>query len=330
MQFDELKRRRFISLLGGAVAWPVAAHAQQSAVPTIGYLSPRSPDVEAQLVAVFRRGLSETGYVEGRNVAIEYRWAEGRYDRLPTLAKILVARAAVMVTTGGPQPARAVLAATSTTPVVFWSGSDPIEDGLVKSFERPDGNATGFHVFSTSLGPKRLGLLRELVPKAREIAFLVNPSSRGAKMQVTQVQQAARAVGQAIFILNASTENEIDLAFASLVQRGAGALLMSADTFFQVQRDQLIALAARHAVPTMYEWPEFVKAGGLISYSTVRAEYAFQAGLYAGRLLKGAKIADLPVVQSSRFELVINLKTANALGLTVPTMLLVAADEMIE
>jgi putative ABC transport system substrate-binding protein len=235
-----------------------------------------------------------------------------------------------MVTTGGPQPARAVLAATSTTPVVFWSGSDPIEDGLVKRFERPDGNATGFHVFSTSLGPKRLGLLRELVPKAREIAFLVNPSSQAAKMQVTQVQQAARAAEQAIFILSASTENEIDLAFASLVQRGAGALLMSADTFFQVQRDQLIALAARHAVPAMYEWPEFVKAGGLISYSTVRAEYAFQAGLYAGRLLKGAKIADLPVVQSSRFELVINLKTARALGLTVPTTLLVAADEMIE
>ena len=301
-------------------------------MPTIGYLSPRSPDVEAPLVAAFRRGLSEINYVEGRNVAIEYRWAEGRYDRLPILANMLVARKpAVMVTTGGPQPARAVLAATSTTPVVFWSGSDPIEDGLVTRFERPDGNATGFHVFSTSLGPKRLGLLRELVPKAREIAFLVNPSSPGAaKMQVPQVQQAARALGQAIFILNASTENEIDLAFATLVQRGAGALLMSADTFFQVRRDQLVALAARHAVPAMYEWPEFVKAGGLISYSTVRAEYAFQAGLYAGRLLKGAKIADLPVVQSSRFELVINLKTAKALGLTVPTTLLIAADEVIE
>jgi putative ABC transport system substrate-binding protein len=330
MQFDRLKRREFITLIGGAATWPLAARAQQPAMPTIGYLSPRSPDVEAQLVAAFRRGLSETGYVEGRNVAIEYRWAEGRYDRLPILANNLIARAAVIVTTGGPEPARAVLAATSTTPLVFWSGSDPIEDGLVKRFDRPDGNATGFHVFSTSLGPKRLELLRELVPKAREIAFLVNPSRQVAKMQVAQVQQAARAVGQAIFILNASTESEIDLAFAALVQRGAGALLMSANTFFQVQRDQLIALAARHAVPAMYEWPEFVKAGGLISYSTVRAEYAFQAGLYAGRLLKGAKIADLPVVQSSKFELVINLKTTKALGLTVPNTLLVAADEVIE
>jgi putative ABC transport system substrate-binding protein len=222
------------------------------------------------------------------------------------------------------------LAATSTTPVVFWSGSDPVEDGLVTRFERPEGNATGFHVFSTSLGPKRLELLRELIPKAHEIAFLVNPTGQAAKMQVTQVEQAARAFGQAIFFLNASTENEIDLAFSSFVQRGAGALLMSADTFFQVRRNQIIALATRHAVPAMYEWPEFVKAGGLISYSTVRAEYAFQAGLYAGRLLKGAKIADLPVVQSSRFELVINLKTAKALGLTVPTTLLVAADEVIE
>jgi putative ABC transport system substrate-binding protein len=325
-----MKRRAFITLLGGAAAWPLAVRAQQSAMPTIGYLSPRSPDVEAQLVAAFRRGLGDIGYVEGVNVAIEYRWAEGRNDRLPILANMLVARSTVMVTTGGPQSARAVLAATSTTPVVFWSGSDPIEDGLVTRFERPEGNATGFHVFSTSLGPKRLELLRELIPKAHEIAFLVNPSSQVAKMQVTQVQQAARAFGQAIFILNADTENEIDLAFASLVQRGTGALLMSASTFFQVRRDQIIALAARHAVPAMYEWPEFVRAGGLISYSTVRAEYAFQAGLYAGRLLKGAKIADLPVVQSSRFELVINLKTAKALGLTVPTTLLVAADEVIE
>jgi putative ABC transport system substrate-binding protein len=325
-----MKRRAFITLLGGAAAWPLAVRAQQSAMPTIGYLSPRSPDVEAQLVAAFRRGLGDIGYVEGVNVAIEYRWAEGRNDRLPILANMLVARSTVMATTGGPQSARAVLAATSTTPVVFWSGSDPIEDGLVTRFERPEGNATGFHVFSTSLGPKRLELLRELIPKAHEIAFLVNPSSQVAKMQVTQVQQAARAFGQAIFILNADTENEIDLAFASLVQRGTGALLMSASTFFQVRRDQIIALAARHAVPAMYEWPEFVRAGGLISYSTVRAEYAFQAGLYAGRLLKGAKIADLPVVQSSRFELVINLKTAKALGLTVPTTLLVAADEVIE
>ena len=324
-----MRRREFITLLAGAAAWPLAARAQQQARRTIGWLSARS--ISSDSLTGFRQGLSETGYVEGKNLTIDYRWAEGQYDRLQALAADLVRnQVAVIVTAGGPQVARAAQAATSTIPIVFQSGSDPVQDGLVKSLNRPGANTTGVHVFTTSLGPKRLGLLRELVPKANVIAFLVNPSSQSAKMQVTQVQQAARALGQAIFILNASTENEIDLAFTILVQRGAGALLMSANTFFQVQRDQLIALTARHAVPAMYEWPEFVKAGGLISYSTVRAEYAFQAGLYAGRLLKGAKIADLPVVQSSRFELVINRKTAKALGLTIPTTLLVAADEVIE
>ena len=327
-----MKRREFISLLGGAAAaWPLAARAQQATMRTLGYLSPRSSEVETELVRAFQQGLRETGYAEGKNITVEYRWAEGRYDRLPALANELVDRqAAVIVTTGGSQPARAVLAATSTIPLVFTSGSDPVTEGLVKRFDRPDGNATGVHAFTASLGPKRLQLLRELVPNARTIAFLVNPNSQIAEVQMTQMRDTARSIGQAIMILNASTENEIDLAFATLVQRGAGALLMSADTFFQVRREQLVALAARHAVPAMYEWREFVRAGGLMSYSTMRAEYMLQVGVYVGRILNGAKIADLPVVQSTKFELVINLKTAKALGLTIPPGVMAIADEVIE
>jgi putative ABC transport system substrate-binding protein len=327
-----VKRREFISLLGGAAAaWPLAARAQQATMRTLGYLSPRSSEVETELVRAFQQGLRETGYAEGKNITVEYRWAEGRYDRLPALANELVDRqAAVIVTTGGSQPARAVLAATSTIPLVFTSGSDPVTEGLVKRFDRPDGNATGVHAFTASLGPKRLQLLRELVPNARTIAFLVNPNSQIAEVQMTQMRDTARSIGQAIMILNASTENEIDLAFATLVQRGAGALLMSADTFFQVRREQLVALAARHAVPAMYEWREFVRAGGLMSYSTMRAEYMLQVGVYVGRILNGAKIADLPVVQSTKFELVINLKTAKALGLTIPPGVMAIADEVIE
>jgi putative tryptophan/tyrosine transport system substrate-binding protein len=324
-------RREFITLLSGAAAWPLAARGQQATTRTLGYLSPRSSGVDTEIVQAFQQGLRETGYSEGKNITVEYRWAEGRYDRLPALAHELVERqAAVIVTTGGSQPARAVLAATSTIPLVFASGSDPVAEGLVKRFDRPDGNATGVHAFTASLGPKRLQLLRELVPNARTIAFLVNPSSQGAEVQITHMRDTARSIGQTIMILNASTENEIDLAFATLVQRGAGALLMSADTFFQVQREQLVSLAARHAVPAMYEWREFVRAGGLMSYSTMRAEYMLQVGVYVGRILNGAKIADLPVVQSTKFELVINLKTAKALGLTVPPGMMAIADEVIE
>jgi len=327
-----MRRRDFITLLGGAAAtWPLAAHGQQVTMRTLGYLSPRSSEVEIEIVRALQQGLRETGYAEGRNITVQYRWAEGRYDRLPALANELVdRRAAVIVTTGGGQPARAVLAATSTIPLVFASGSDPVAEGLVKRFDRPDSNATGVHAFTASLGPKRLQLLRELVPNARTIAFLVNPSSQIAEVQMTQMRDTAHSIGQAIVILNASNENEIDLAFATLVQSGAGALLMSADTFFQVQREQLVALAARHAVPSMYEWPEFVKAGGLMSYSSMRAEYMLQVGVYVGRILNGAKIADLPVVQSTRFELVINLKTAKALGLTIPPGVMAIADEVIE
>jgi putative ABC transport system substrate-binding protein len=328
-----MKRREFITLVGGAAAtWPLAARAQQPASRTIGYLSPRSRDFEENvLLPAFRQGLSETGFLVGNNLRIEYRWAEGQYDRLPALAADLVANSVeLIVTTGGPQPFRAVRRLSNTIPLVFTSGSDPVVDGLVDRLDRPSGNVTGVHAFVTSLSPKRLELLRELVPKARTIAFLVNPTSQVAEMQITQVQEAGRTFGQEIFIVNASTDREIEPAFVALVQRGAGALLMMADTFFQVSRDRLVALAARYAVPAMYEWPEFVKAGGLISYSTVRSEYARQVGIYAGRILNGAKPADLPVVQSTRFELAINLKTAKALGLTIPQTLLVAADEVIE
>jgi len=330
---SRMRRRDFITLLSGAaVAWPFSARPQQPAPRTIGYLSPRSRDFEEDvLLPAFRQGLSETGFLVGNNLRIEYRWAEGQYDRLPALAVDLVASSVeLIVTTGGPQPFRAVRRLTNTIPLVFTSGSDPVGDGLVDRLDRPSGNATGVHAFVTSLSPKRLELLRELVPKARTIAFLVNPTSQSAEMQITQVQEAGRTFGQEIFILNASTDREIEPAFVALVQRGAGALLMMADTFFQVSRDRLVALAARYAIPAMYEWPEFVKAGGLISYSTVRSEYARQVGIYAGRILNGAKPADLPVVQSTRFELVINRKTAKELGLTVPDKLLVAADEVIE
>jgi len=325
-----VKRRDFITLLGGAAASPLVARAQQPRMRRIGYLSPRSAGFEEDVLQpAFRQGLSETGYLVGKNLTIEYRWADGNYDRLPALAADLIgSNVEVIVTTGGPQPFRAARALTKTIPVVFTSGSDPVADGLVDRLDRPGGNATGVHAFVTSLSPKRLEILRELVPKAHSIAFLL--SSQLADMQMVQVQEAARALRQEIVMLNASTESEIEAAFATLVQRGAGALLLSADTFFQVSRDRLVALASRYAVPVMYEWPEFVRAGGLISYSTARTEYARQAGIYVGRILNGAKPADLPVVQSTRFELAINLKTARTLGLTVPQTLLVAADEVIE
>src|SRR5262245_6747278 len=289
---SHIVRRKFLATLGGAAAaWPLAARAQQPAMRTLGYLGPRSSEVETELMRAFQQGLRETGYSEGKNITVEYRWAEGRYDRLPALAKELVDRhAAVIVTTGGGQPARAVLAATSTIPLVFTSGSDPVAEGLVKRFDRPDGNATGVHAFTASLGPKRLQLLREVVPNARMIAFLVNPSSQIAEIQTTEMREIARSLGQAIMIVNASTENEIDLAFATLVQRGAGALLMSADTYFQVQREQLVALAARHAVPAMYEWREFVRAGGLMGYLSMRCESLVPVGGCVGRILNAVKL----------------------------------------
>jgi len=324
-------RRSFIfGLMAAVVAAPLVGEAQP-AMWTIGYLSARSSSVETPLLAALREGLSETGYVEGKNLAIEYRWAEGRYDRLPALAADLARRqVAVIATSGGPQPARAARAATPTIPIVFLSGSDPVQDGLVGSLNHPGGNTTGVSVFTTSLGPKRLELLRELLPKTTAIAFLVNPRSQIAEVQVKEVQDAARTIGQPLHVLYAGTESEIDQAFAALVHRRTGALLMSADLFFQVRREQLLTLAARHAIPTMYEWREFVAAGGLISYSTARTEDWRQAGIYVGRILSGAKPAELPIIRSTKFEMVINMKTAKALGLTIPPSLLLRADQVIE
>ena len=326
------RRRNLVIALGaGALAAPLTALAQAPAVRSIGYLSARSSGVETETVAVFRQGLREAGFVEGNNISIEFRWADGQYDRLPELAAELVRRqVAVVATSGGVMVARAVRAATRTIPIVFTSGSDPVQDGLVDSLNRPGGNLTGVVAFTASLGPKRLELMRELVPGKTVIAFLVNPTSQTADIQTREIQAAAQRMGQKLLVVNAGNISELDQAFATLVKRGANALVMSADLFFQVRREQLLALAVRHRIPTMYEWREFVEAGGLISYSTVRAETWRQHGNYVGRVLNGAKPAELPIVRSTKFELVINSKTAKALGLTIPQSLLVSADKVIE
>jgi putative ABC transport system substrate-binding protein len=326
-----MKRRAFITLLGGAAAaWPLAARAQQPALPVIGFLSTGSPQSFAPLFAAFHRGLNDSGYVDGQNVKIEYRWAEGRYDQLPALAAELVHRQVSLIAAITPPAAQAAKAATATIPVIFLSGVDPVKLGLVTSLNRPGGNVTGATLFAAGLEPKCMELLRELVPNAAAVAVLVNPNFPEAESQMKDSSSAAHAIGLQSVILRASSESDIDAAFAGLVEQRIGVLLVAPDPFFYSQGNRLIALAARHAVPTAYPFRDFAVIGGLMSYGNSVADGWRQTGVYVGRVLKGDKPGDLPVIQPTKFEFVINLRTAKALGLDVPDKLLALADEVIE
>ena len=327
----DLRRRQFITLLGGAaVAWPLAARAQQAAMPVMGYLSAASPESVSHRMAVFREGLAQTGYLEGQNVAIEYRWAEGHYGRLPEMAAELVRRQVAVIVAIPIPAALAAKAATATIPIVFSVGADPVKLGLVANLARPGGNATGVSFFIAELGAKQLGLLRELVPAASRIGLLVNPNNLNAEAVAKDVTAAASTIGVKIDIIQASDSREMEAAFATLVRNRVDAFLVGADPFFIDRRLQLATLATRHAIPAVYFRREFTEAGGLMSYGTSSTEEHRQLGVYTGRILKGAKPADLPVVQSTKFEFVINLPTARAIGLDVPPTLLARADEVIE
>jgi putative tryptophan/tyrosine transport system substrate-binding protein len=327
-----MRRRDFVKLIAGSAAtWPLAARAQQPAVPVIGFLNSTSPQAWENYVAGFRAGLKEVGYIDGQNVTIEFRWAEGHYDRLTEMAADLVRRkVAVLVSTGGEPSVLAAKAATMTIPIVFTSSIDPIRAGFVSSLSRPGGNITGVYLFTSQIESKRLGLLRALVPGVQLIAVLLNPNRQDYARQKRDVEEAAHAIGQQIHLLLASNESEIDAAFATVTQPRAGAMLVGADPFLNSQRDKIIALAAGQAIPAMYEQREHALAGGLMSYGTNLTEGYRQAGVYAGRILKGEQPGDLPVVQSTKFEFVINLKTAKALGIEVPPNLSAEADEIIE
>jgi putative tryptophan/tyrosine transport system substrate-binding protein len=327
-----MRRRELITLIGGsAAAWPLAVRAQQAAMPVVGYLTGQSPYEYGAFLTAFRQGLNETGYVEHRNVGIEYRWAEGQYGRLPTLAADLVhLQVSVIVATGSTSTALAAKAATATIPIVFISGSDPVKLGLVSSLNRPGGNATGVAFLVTELAAKRLELLHALVPTATAIGVLSNPTSPLAQSEASDVQTAARALGLRVYLENASSERDIDAAFAGFVQQRVNALFVLADAFFVNQRDQLVALAARHALPVSYGQREIAEAGGLMSFGPSQTDVYRLVGVYTGRVLKGEKPSDLPVMQPTKFELVINLKTANTLGLAIPPNVLSTADEVIE
>jgi putative ABC transport system substrate-binding protein len=327
-----MRRREFFKVIGGGAiaALPLAARAQQAAMPVVGFLGSRSPDDSADLVNAFRAGLSETGFVENRNVIIEYRWAEDQYGRLPMLAADLVAHQVAAIAATGTPAVLAAKAATSKIPIIFLTGADPTQIGLVNSLNRPDGNLTGVAILANTLGPKQLQLLRELAPQAKLVAFLTNPKSPNTKSETRNVQAAAGTTGQQILILSASNDSDLDSAFAALVQQKAEALLVQSDPLFNARADKIAALASRYAIPAIYQLRDFPAAGGLMSYGTDLADAYRLVGVYTGKILQGAKPADLPVQQSVKVQLVINLRTAKALGLNVPNTLIGRADEVIE
>jgi putative ABC transport system substrate-binding protein len=331
MQFDQLHRREFITLLGGAAAWPRAARAQQPGMPMVGFLGAPSAAPYARYVAAVHQGLKEVGYVEHQNVAMEYRWADSQYDRLPALAADLVSRrVAVIIPIGGAPATVAAKAATSTIPIVFNLGADPVGLGLVTNLSRPGGNITGIAMMTVEIETKRLELLHELAPASSSLAILLNPSSPQAQTQEREAQRAARVIGRQVLVLKAGTLREIEEVFAALVRERAGALLVGADTFFLSQATLFVVLTARHSMPTIYPFRSFVDAGGLMSYGTSLLDAYRQTGVYAGRVLKGEKPGDLPIAQPTKFELIINLKTARAVGIAIPPTLLARADEVIE